>query len=253
MIRGLYSSYSGMKAMLLKQDVVAANLANADSVGYKEDFAVIQAYPRRELTRVEGRGDPVREVELGAIGDGSGGSLVGGIHTDFSQGPLRETGRRTDLALEGEGFFVVRDESGASYYTRAGNFHLDSEGRLVTPEGRFVLGEDGNPIQVGDGTLEVLRDGSITVDGEPRGKLMLAAFADTGSLTKVGDGLFSGTGAGPATGVAVHQGYLESSNVDAVEQMVAMIVGFRTYQSNQRLVQVQDRTLERLINEVGRV
>ncbi|NPV60608.1 MAG: flagellar basal-body rod protein FlgF [Actinobacteria bacterium] len=249
MLRGLYASYAGMRAMLMRQDVTASNLANANSVGYKQDFAVIQAYPRRELTRVEGGG---RTSELGTVGDGRGGSLVGSVRTDFTQGALKETGLATDLALEGEGFFAVR-RGNETYYTRAGNFGVDGEGRLVTARGDLVLGEDGNPLLVGGNGIEVGQDGTITVGGEARGRLMLVAFDDAAALEKVGEGLFSGEGARPAEGLAVRQGYLEASNVDAVEQMVSMIECFRAYESSQRMLQAQDRTLQKLIDQVGKV
>ncbi len=249
MLRGLYASYAGMRAMLMRQEVTASNLANADSVGYKQDFAVIQAYPRRELTRIEGGG---KAVELGTVGDGRGGSLVGSVRTDFAQGALKETGMATDLALEGEAFFAVR-RGNEILYTRAGNFGVDSQGRLVTASGDPVLGEDGNPLQVEGRDFAVGADGSVSVDGEPRGRLMLAAFDDPASLVKAGEGLFAGRGARPADGVAVRQGYLESSNVDAVEQMVSMIECFRAYESGQRIIQAQDRTLQKLIEQVGKV
>ncbi len=249
MLRGLYASYAGMRAMLMRQEVTASNLANANSVGYKQDFAVIQAYPRRELTRVEGGGSA---VELGTVGDGRGGSLVGSVRTDFAQGPLKDTGMATDLALEGEGFFVVR-RGNETLYTRAGNFGVDPQGRLVTAAGDLVLGEDGNPLRVEGKELTVNSEGSITVDGEARGRLMLVAFDDPASLSKAGEGLFAGQGARPASGVAVRQGYRESSNVDAVEQMVSMIECFRAYESGQRILQAQDRTLQKLIDQVGKV
>lgn len=251
MIRGFYSSYAGMKAMLLRQDIIASNLANAESVGFKQDFAVIQAYPRRDLTRIEASNRYTGAVSLGEVGDGRGGCLVGMVYTDFRQGALRETGRSTDLALEGPGFFAVR-RGGEVCYTRAGNFELDAEGRLVTPNGLPVLGTDGNFIQAGGGELVVTEDGRVMVDGEPRGALMLVEFDDLDGLNKLGEGLFGGLQGRPATRTLVRQGYLESSNVDAVEQMVSMIEGFRAYESNQRLIQAQDRTLEKLINEVGR-
>lgn len=249
MLRGLYASYAGMRAMLMRQDVAASNLANADSVGYKQDFTVIQAYPRRELTRLEGGG---RGVVLGEVGNGHGGSLVGDVRTDFTQGALKETGIPTDLALEGEGFFVVRRGSQA-LYTRAGNFGVDAQGRLATPSGDLVLGEDGSPLTVAGNEIAVGADGSVTVDGEARGKLMLAAFDDPTVLTKAGEGLFSGQGARAAERVAVRQGFLEASNVDAIEQMVSMIECFRAYESGQRLLQAQDRTLQKLIEQVGKV
>ena len=192
-------------------------------------------------------------MELGAVGDGRGGSLLGSVRTDFAQGALKETGLPTDLALEGEGFFAVRRAGGEIMYTRAGNLAVDAQGRLATSGGDLVLGEDGGEIRVEGTGFAVDADGRVSVNGEPRGRLMLAAFDDPGALVKAGEGLFRGQGARAAEGVAVRQGYLEASNVDAVEQMVSMIECFRAYESSQRLLQAQDRTLQRLIEQVGKV
>ena len=253
MIRGLYASYSGMRAMLMRQDVIASNLANSNSVAYKQDFATVQAFPSREITRIVGKGDGGAPLELGLVGDSQGGSLLGIVRTDFSQGALKETGLSTDLALEGDGFFVVRNPAGERLYTRAGNFTVDASGRLIGPGGYPVLGDDGNDLQVGKRDFFVREDGRIMLGDEYVGRLMLVSFTDLDSLEKVGEGLFRAHGELAAPNALVRQGYLESSNVDAVEQMVSMIECFRAYESSQRLVQVQDRTLQRLIDQVGKV
>ncbi|MDI6874882.1 MAG: flagellar hook-basal body protein [Actinomycetota bacterium] len=250
MLRGLYSSFAGMRAWLFRQDVVASNLANVSSHGYKQDLAVFRSFPSRSMVALEGEEGSVgsRAQPLGAY---TGGVLLGEVRTDFSQGALEETGVPTDLALDGEGFFAVR-RGGEILYTRNGSFHLDARRILVTSDSAEVLDEEGRPILV-DGELVVEEDGTVNVNGAARTRLGLYAFDDLGSLRKVGGGYFSSTQAPRRAGVRVAQGYLEASNVNAVDQMVKMIEGLRAYESNQRLILAQDRTLEKLVNQTGKV
>ncbi len=248
MLRGLYSSYAGMRAWLFKQDVVTSNLANVSSHGYKQDHAVFRSFPTRDMVALQGSGGVGSRVQpLGAY---TGGVLLGEVRTDFSQGSLEETGSPTDLALEGEGFFAVR-RGGQVLYTRNGSFRLDERGYLVTHDGAEVLDEEGNPIRV-EGELVVREDGSISVGGAERGRLGVYAFDDPGTLRKVGDGYFSAAQAPRRAAGRVVQGYLEASNVKVVDQMVEMITGLRAYESNQRLILAQDRTLEKLVNQTGK-
>lgn len=250
MIRGLYSSYAGMRAWLLRQDVTAANLANVSSQGYKQDRVAFRSFPPREMVTLQGR-----EVGSGSrlkpLGPYSGGVLLGEVRTDFSQGALQETGVPTDLALEGEGFFAVL-RGGRVLYTRNGSFRLDRELYLVNSAGDRVLDAQGNPIRV-QGELQVREDGTFLLDGREAGQLGLYAFDDLQALRKVGEGFFASTVPPRVATGRVKQGYLEASNVSAVDQMVQLIEGLRAYESNQRLILVQDRTLEKLINQTGKV
>ncbi len=248
-MRGLYSSFAGMRAWLFRQDVVASNLANVTSHGYKQDLAVFRSFPSRSMVALEGNEGSGSRVQ--PLGPYTGGVLLGEVRTDFSQGALEETGVPTDLALEGEGFFAVRRE-GRLLYTRNGSFHLNAGNYLVTFDGAEVLDEDGSPIRV-EGELVIGEDGTITVDGEERGRLGIYAFDDPESLRKVGEGYFASAQISRRASCRVVQGYLEASNVNAVDQMVKMIEGLRAYESNQRLILAQDRTLEKLVNQTGKV
>ncbi len=249
MIRGLYSSYTGMNAMLMLQDVMANNIANANTAGFKEDFAVLQAFPAQEVFRVETQAAPGEAV---AVGPSSGGVLVGQVYTDYAQGSLRETGSATDLALEGEGFFEVIGP-GRTGYTRAGNFRVDSSGRLTTATGYLVSGRDGNPIEVGSGKFVVDEQGRVLVGGKEKGAIRVVTFPAQARLIKTGDGVY--TCAAPpaeAAGCKISQGFLEQANVDVIRQMVSMMESFRAYESGQRLIKAQDATLERAVNQVGK-
>jgi flagellar basal-body rod protein FlgG len=241
-----------MKAMLLNQDVIANNIANANSVGFKEDFSVIQSFPAQQIVREESPSANSATV-LGPVGQSSAGSLVGQVFTDFSSGPLKETGSATDLALSGDGYFQVKNGTNVMY-TRAGNFKVDDQGRLTTQDGYLVSGTDGNPLNVGSGTMKIASDGSINVDGQARGKVGVFTFASQSQLVKMGNGMFaSATNPTALVGAKVVQGSLESSNVDVIKQMVAMMECFRAYQSGQQMIRAQDATLDKAVNQVGKL
>lgn len=251
MISGLYSSYAGMEAMLMKQDVIANNLANANTAGYKEDFAVIQACDPQRIVRVQAN-SPEGITVFGPLGTRNAGCLIGEIYTDYAAGVAHATGRPTDLALNGNGFFVVL-RGDEVCYTRAGNFSIDAAGRLVTVEGYAVLGADGQPLNVAGEGLSVAADGTLEVEGRARGRLMIVDFPPGTRMVKTGEGLLRAPGPGAAaSATTVVQGSLESSNVDAIKQMVEMMEGFRVYESNNRMIRALDSTLEKLVNQVGK-
>jgi len=240
MDRGLSIAASGMLAEQVRQDQIANDLANASTPGYKAERSAQRSFGQMLITTPDGR----------AVGTQSGGVRIDATTTDFTQGPLRETGEPLDAALEGPGFFAVQAADGVRY-TRDGQFRLDASGRLVTEAGQAVLDAAGRAILVprADG-LEISADGSLTLDGKPAGRLAVVALD---GVTKVGDGLYAGTpGAAPA-GTAVRQGSLESSDVDAARTMVDMIVSLRAFESSQRVIRAIDDSLARGINGAGSV
>jgi len=264
LVRGLYAAASGMVAGLLQQDVIAQNLANVDTPGYKKDIALVGAFADELAVRVESRAPwrLARTVPIGGLGPGV---YVRGTGFDPSEGPFIETGAPLDLAIQGDGYFVVETPQGEAY-TRNGSFTLNSRGELVTMDGMPVLGESG-PITLpsspsgadGRASVEVRGDGRVTADGRLVGRLRIVAFDDPSSLAKAGGSLFvaaSGATARPvgaADGTVVRQGFLEMSNVSVVTEMVQMIAGMRAYETCQRVVWFLDGTLDKSINDVGRV
>lgn len=237
MERGLYIAASGMLVNQLRLDVVANNLANAGTAGYKGDRTASRSFGDMLLQNLED-GAPVGPLSLGA--------QTNGVETSFDQGALRVTDRELDLAISGNAFFAVETPDGVRY-TRDGSFRRDADGYLVTAAGRRVLGESG-PLRLAEGKVTVGADGTISVGGAEAGRLRLATLE---GARKEGGGLLAGEPRA-ATGASVQQGYLEAANVDAVTQMVAMIEIMRSFESGQKAVQAIDETLQKAVNEVGR-
>jgi flagellar basal-body rod protein FlgF len=245
MLRSLYISASGMLAQRRTMDVLTNNLANLDTIGYKRDSLMSRSFADVLLSRIN---DP--EGNDGAIGPMNWGVHPDEIATDFGQGPLEGTGRAADLALAGDGFFVVETPQGLRY-TRSGNFQVDGAGYLCTSEGYYVRGTNGR-IHVGSQDFAVDLTGNITSPGGNY-KLQIVQFANNAVLQKEGDNLYSGPAVAALAQCDVLQGFLEGSNVDLSGEMVNMITVSRNYEANQRMVTMLNGTLEKTVNEVGRV
>ena len=180
---------------------------------------------------------------------------------DFSQGELQRTGNDLDLALVGEGFFKIDTPLGIRY-SRAGNFRLDQQGRLVNASGFPVLGEGGEIVLDGKKKISVETDGTIRILGaetgstaETAGKPVLVRFKDPSLLKKEGHALFRLDDPQPELGVEgleVQQGYLETANVNAVEEMTKMMEAFRTYETCLKIIQANDEMNGKAVNDVGR-
>lgn len=247
MIKGIYSSSAGMQPRMTRMEVVANNLANIDTTGYKRDNVFFQM---------------VKENVAAGGKDGSQ-NAENDVHeqTDFSSGALKQTNNTLDLAVTGNAFFTVETPRGIRY-TRNGNFNLTMDGTIVTNQGYPVLGTEGK-IQLPDiqklvqGDLTIDEAGTINVDNKVVGKLRLAAFDDASSLKKDGSSMFITDTAEHSINtsdgsVAVKQGFLEESNVDAVEEMVTMIQLSRDFEADQKAIQSQDASLEKAM-DVGRI
>jgi len=234
MLRGLYSSAAGMIGQLVQQDVIANNLANVNTSGFKRSSVSFSAL-------VE---------QAGGAGDGAPISEAAGVSVplvipvplarqDTSQGVMGGTVAPTNLAIDGPGYFVVRTPHG-DRFTRSGNFRLDTSGRLVAPNGDELLGGKG-PIRIPGNDWAIDPDGGIRVGGIVVDKIRI----------EPGEGNPKGTGA--SLRGRVIQGRLECSNVNAIQEMVSMIATLRIYEANQRAVQSLDQTLDKVINQTGRM
>ncbi|MFQ3610414.1 MAG: flagellar basal-body rod protein FlgF, partial [Fimbriimonadales bacterium] len=223
------------------QDVLANNLANLNTTGFKADRPVFQAVYERQIYRWEGNGSA-------PIGSLSAGALLSTTFTDFQPGALQITGNPLDVAIEGNGFFAIQTPQGVRY-TRQGAFQLNAEGTLTTREGYPVLSQQGQPIRVPRAaSLVIGEDGTLQANGTPIARLQIVQ----GELTKSPDGYFVGN-ATPAPTVRLVSGALEMSNVNMVREMVSMIELIRAYESHQRVVQTHDETLGRAINDLARI
>ncbi|MGQ9674412.1 MAG: flagellar basal-body rod protein FlgF [Chloroflexota bacterium] len=255
MIRGLYTAASGMMANIIRQQATTNNLANVNTPGYKEDAPLPVAFPEMLVASVGGVSRFPAVPWYPPVGDLGTGIVIGGVETNLSQGSLKETSNSLDLAIDGEAFFAVQAENGATYYTRNGAFARDATGRLVTADGFLVLGEMG-PFQLPEGEVTVAEDGTVAVDGHAAGRIRVVEFSDGTVLQKMGNCLFAPVGGEqPATAVnsSVRQGFLEMSNVDAARSMVEMMSALRSYEAEQRALSVQNQTLGLAVNELGRV
>ncbi|HOB42284.1 MAG TPA: flagellar basal-body rod protein FlgF [Bacillota bacterium] len=242
MLRGIYSAACGMRAQETRQSLIANNLANVATPGFKRDVGVGESFS--EMVVRSGR------TPVGRLGMTS---AITSAYFDMSEGSVSNTDCPYDFAIEGDGFFAVETDWGIRY-TRAGNFKLDADSYLVTMEGHRVLGDDG-PIRV-DGQLVAGSDGVLYADGREIGRLLVVMPSSSDALTKEGGGLFAARGEVIPAGtgeVRVIQGALELSNVSVVREMVDMIAGYRVYEAAQRALLSHDACLDRAINEVGRV
>lgn len=247
---GLYISAEGAHAQNTRLEVIANNLANVDTVGFKRELAVLQARSAEAIRR----GLPSRG--LGGIDEVGGGTMVRQTKTDFSPGPLKPTGIPTDMAVRGEGFFTVQ-KGNETLLTRAGNFRLNSRGELVTQQGYSVLSDSGSPIVVNpnDRSLQ-MTDGGAIRQRDSTQNLALVRPRSLGDLVKVGENLFrtlAGTQPVPTTERSVASGYVEMSSVRPTTEMTDMIQAARILEANVNMMKAQDEMLGGLINRVLKV
>jgi flagellar basal-body rod protein FlgG len=227
MERGLYIAASGMLSEQVRQDLIAHDLANASTSGYKPDRVASKSFGEMLL------GDTANGGPIGALGLGT---QIDKQVTDMSPAPIRDTGEPMDFAVEGDGFFAVRT-SGGVRYTRDGQFAASARGTLVTAAGDDVLGASGAPIRIGaDGKIAPRDIGVVSLTNARR----------------EGDNFFTGTAGGPAAGT-VRASALEGSGVNPITTMVEMIGSLRAFESGQRVITTIDATLQKAANQVGSI
>ncbi|NLJ87877.1 MAG: flagellar basal-body rod protein FlgF [Epulopiscium sp.] len=252
MIRGLYTSAIGMTTQFKRMDVISNNLANADNTGFKKDIVVSRSFPEELTKRINDQKNGFSNNQN--IGRMSLGLYVDEVYTNFRQGSLAQTSDPFNLALEGRGFFAIQGEDGVERYTRDGSFVLNSDGRLMTKEGNLVLGENG-VISLEQGDVRIDEEGNIFLDNELVDRLRIVNFDNPETLRKVGDNLLERSNQTQEIAFEgrVTQGFLETSNVNVVDEMIDMITATRIYEANQKAIQTHDETLGKAVNEVGRL
>lgn len=283
MVRGIYTGAAGMISEMHRMDIVSNNLANADKTGYKRDTAIFKSFPEMLIRRAND--DGVVRFPLGSydtmpmVGKMGTGVEMNEAFTRFNQGSLKQTHNPFDLAMDGEGFFTIKTDRGLRY-TRNGSFLIDKNSFLVTKDGHRVMGENG-PIQVKKHNFVVDKDGRIIVNADEQDdhqrltdndknewkrpkvidRLKIVNFENLRYLDKQGNSFFNETKySGPAKTLEesskrpqIMQGFLEASNVNPVTEMVKMIEVQRSYEASQKAIQSHDQTLNKLINQVGRM
>ncbi len=242
MIRGLYISAAGLLPTDMEQEVAANNLANINTTGYKKDAVHFKRLldERLSLDSLHGGESDMSNSEETLI--------------NFSQGELQPTDVKTDLAIDGDGFFAIQTPDGLRF-TRDGDFTLNEEDQLVTKSGNPVMGESG-PIQLFKGDFEVKQNGDIFQNGAMIDRLDIVTFPKPLPLKKAGEGLFELTMPNirpqESEDFTVRQGYLEGSNVNAISEMVKMITIDKSFQAGQKAIQAQNETLGKVINQTAR-
>jgi len=253
MIRALWTASTGMQSQQLNMDVIANNLANVNSVGFKKSRADFQDI-LYQTNRAAGTGVNGGQVPTGVqVGLGS---RVAAVQKVFTSGDFQQTENELDLAIEGAGFFQISMPDGTTAYSRAGAMKKDSTGQIVTSDGyplfpEVVVPENATSITVGSGgVVEVLLDGESTPTEV--GTIELVRFANPAGLKSLGRNLYAET---PTTGTPVtgtpgetgfgtlSQGFLEGSNVNIMEEMVNMIAGQRAYEVNSKAIRTADEML----------
>jgi len=256
LIRGLYTAGAGMMLQMARQDVVANNLANVNTSGFKKNTAVAKAFPDMLISRLgECKEDLQKQLKVQppvVIGRLGTGASISGIYTDFDNNNLKKTDSPCDLAITGAGYFVVQTPEGQRF-TRCGEFKINSEGILTTNSGYPVLDSNDSPITI-EGEFLIDEQGNISIDGENIARLKIVNFNDLQILERLGHNLLNS----PEEPMVVErpeilQGYIEQSNVNAVKEMVTLISVVRAYESLQKMVQAEDETIGQAIEKVGSI
>lgn len=262
-MKAMWSAASGMKSLQLKIDTISNNLANVNTTGFKKqrvEFKDLLYEKIQSNQLVDGDGRPT-SIQIGQ------GVMTSSTTRSFLGGNMESTDNDLDVAISGKGFFAVVDEKGTTRYTRDGSFKLsvnDTTSTLVNSDGYKIQGLDGN-IELGENVadIEISKNGEITVtrttgEKEIVGTLVLYNFANPEGLESIGTNLYADTA---ASGIPVSneeadmgeiwQGFLESSNVQVVDEMISMITAQRAYEINSKTIQTGDKLLE-LANNLRR-
>jgi flagellar basal-body rod protein FlgF len=284
MFRGLYTATSGMMAQNRKQQILTNNLANANTPGFKQDQTALRAFPAQLIQAVQMGAATNNGVRI-PPGQNLIGTINTGVYTQegipsFVQGPLKETGNTTDFSLLDESLpinpesqkkgtlvFAVALDNNQIRYTKNGQFSVNEDGLLTTSEGYRVLNQNLQPIQVNSKEFKVSDDGQVVLNnGFNNGRLWIGYTEETEQFVKEGHGLLRWSGnqeAGPQfvedvdllnnSASFVKQGFIEQSNVDVTQTMTEMINTYRGFESNQKVIQAYDRSMEKAVNEIGRI
>lgn len=239
----MYVALSRQMTLRRELDIVANNIANVDTTGFKVEGTMVKTDPATGARMVDG------PASLKFVIDD-------GVTRDFTQGALRQTNGPLDVAIEGQGFFKVQTAAGERY-TRDGRFTLSPEGKVTTQAGDPVVGESGEiTVNPELGPISIAADGTVSQGAERIGKLDVVTFDDLSGLSKTGDNLFRNTSnlqPQPSTAARVRQGMLEGSNVNSILQVTRLIEISRAYESMARTIENSAELSRRSVERLGRV
>lgn len=236
MIRSLDTIYKSVHVLQKRQENLNSNIANTNTSGYMAKDLFQKTLEGVPLHNYEGG---VKMDRYHQVGDFTFGNGLSGAYLNTNRGALKNTGRLTDFAVNDNAFFTVRMNNGQMAYTRNGNFQLNNQNQLVTQEGYQVLGANNQPI-----TLEMGRTPNF----------LITSFADENALVSMGDTYYTSNQAGQIiNNASVVQGYVEGSNVNVADEMVKMIQTTREFEANQKALNTMNETLNKAVNELGRV
>lgn len=259
MLEGMRMANEGMLAMQQQQSIIANNLANVGTAGYRKEVMDVESFSsvmNKQMKRVGHVDLPGKSA--GGFLQVSGGMDVQGMlytstRTSYSQGSLKMTGNKFDLALDdnGKGFFTLRTKEGIQF-TRNGSFRLSTDGHLVTADGSRLMGQKG-PIKISGTDFDVTNNGVIKVGDKEIDRLLITEFPDKSNVSKYGESNFQAEdGFRVSNNFQVKQGYLEMANVNSVREMVDMMRTMRAFEANQKVLQAEDQALRKSANEIGK-
>lgn len=272
MFKGFYTVASGMFAQQRKTEMLTNNMSNANTPGFKADLAALRAFPDMDLQRFDKAEIPTENglnlpfsKKIGTINTGV---YMQEVVPNFIQGDLRDTGRKTDMALLDVNmpdncsvFFTVGEDNGPVRYTRNGNFNVNGDGFLTTGNGYYVLDAEGQKIQLSSDSFTISENGVLTGENGENAILGIGFANNPNRMIKLGDGLFKSEDDAalpnafnePGVQFKLQQGFLEQSNVDISKTMTDMMTAYRAFEANQKILQAYDRSMEKAANEIGRL
>ena len=251
MTRALYIGCTGMINEQKKLDIVANNIANAATAGYKAENVTSQSFEDVLAFKIRDNSEYYVDQPMGTM---NLGVRLGEVYTNYGQGSLRQTDNNYNVAIEGKGFFEIR-KGDEIRYTRDGSFKMDRDGYMIDADGNHVQGESGD-IQVPlEASIYIDNYGGIFADGAYIDSIKLVDFEDYDYLEKIGDTSYKPVdGAVMLEGTGtILQGFVEQSNVNGVSEMVDLIAITRAYEANQKIIQGEDSLLEKTVNQIGKV
>lgn len=249
MYKGFYNLASGVLTHQRNLDVIANNMVNVSTPGFKQDRYTATTFDEVIYSRVGNK-----DSEGTEIGGQSYIRATSDIVTDFTEGTIEPTGLTLDFAINGKGFFAVQDADGAVFYTRGGNFSLDDDGYLCLPGYGRILGSDGEPLALNTDQITADSQGVISDGyGTTLGQIGVYTFADNAALERDERGFFVGEGAELSAEPSVLNGYVERSNTDIVKQMTDMITYQRSLQSATQVMKMYDSLMNQATTEIGRM